>query len=143
MPAISNPLGNPTLGKGTGRRIGIPVTCCKACSGRVSRLSSPRNDVRQVFFEIMEGSGSTMSLLKVSEVARRLNCSPSLVYDHIASGRMRCHRIGKGHGGVRISEEQLADFLKGTESNPPLPAPCPPTKLRTPLKLKHINLSPS
>lgn len=79
-----------------------------------------------------------MSLLKVSEVARRLNCSPSLVYDHIASGRMRCHRIGKGHGGVRISEEQLAEFLKGTESSGLLSIPQNPPKPG--LKLKHLKL---
>lgn len=68
----------------------------------------------------MEGSGPTMSLLKVNEVAQRLNCSTSLVYDHIASGRLRCHRIGKGRKGIRVSDYQLETFLKRTVSAPSL-----------------------
>jgi excisionase family DNA binding protein len=56
-------------------------------------------------------SGAAMNLMKVNDVAGQLNCSASLVYEHIAAGRLACYRIGKGHGGVRISEEQLAAFL--------------------------------
>lgn len=64
-------------------------------------------------------SGSwTSTLMKVGDVAKRLNCSVSLVYDHIASGRLGSHRIGKGRGGVRVSEEHLAAFLKETEHAP-------------------------
>jgi len=63
--------------------------------------------------------GATMTLLKVREVAERLNCSPAHVYPLIESGRLKCHLIGNGkQGGKRVSEEQLAAFLKETESNP-------------------------
>jgi excisionase family DNA binding protein len=58
---------------------------------------------------------AAITLMKVGDVAKRLNCSPSLVYEHIASGRLGCHRIGKGRGGLRVSEEQLTSFLKKTE----------------------------
>jgi excisionase family DNA binding protein len=68
-----------------------------------------------------EHSGSAMTLMKVGDVAKQLNCSASLVYEHIASGRLRSYRIGKGRGGLRVSEEQLAAFLKETEHAAPSP----------------------
>jgi len=61
-----------------------------------------------------------MPLMKVGDVAERLTCCPSHVYALIASGRLHCHRIGKGRGGLRVSDEQLAAFLKETE----LTGPC-------------------
>ncbi len=66
-------------------------------------------------------NGDTMALLKVNEAAKELNCSPSLVYQAISDGRLRCHRIGKGQGGIRISREQLEAFLKETELLVPSP----------------------
>jgi len=46
-----------------------------------------------------------MSLLKIPEVAQRLNCLSSHVYALIESGRLRCHQIGTGkQGGKRVSE---------------------------------------
>ena len=56
-----------------------------------------------------------MTLLKVQAVAEQLNCSKSQVYDLIASHKLRHYRIGKGHGGIRISEEQIEEFLRGRE----------------------------
>lgn len=53
-------------------------------------------------------------LLKVQDVAERLNASPSLVYQAISEGRLKCHRIGKGQGGIRISHAQLEMFLRGS-----------------------------
>jgi excisionase family DNA binding protein len=75
-------------------------------------------------------------MMKVREAAAKMNASPSFVYSAISDGRLRCYRIGKGgHGGIRISEEQLHAFLQATEVNgeslPPKPAP-------RPIKLKHL-----
>jgi excisionase family DNA binding protein len=76
-------------------------------------------------------------MMKVTEAAAKINASPSFVYAAISDGRLRCFRIGKGQGGIRISEEQLQGFLQATEKNgesvPPKPAP-------RPLKLKHLQV---
>jgi excisionase family DNA binding protein len=53
-------------------------------------------------------------LLLVSEVAERLRCSQSMIYDHIAQGRLEAYRVG-GKKGYRVSEEQLARFLERQE----------------------------
>lgn len=55
-----------------------------------------------------------MSLLTITQVSERLACSESHVYSLVGS-KLRCHRIGKGNGGIRVSEEQLAVFLRETE----------------------------
>jgi excisionase family DNA binding protein len=49
-------------------------------------------------------------MLKVSQVANRLNCSVSTVYTLIETGQLGHHRCP----GVRVSEEQLAAYLEGT-----------------------------
>ena len=73
--------------------------------------------------------------MKVREAAAKINASPSFVYSAISDGRLRCYRIGKGQGGIRVSEEQLQAFLQVTEkkgeSVPLKPAP-------RPIKLKHL-----
>lgn len=54
-------------------------------------------------------------MMTVEDVARRLKASDSFVYGAIASGRLTHHRLGKGQGGIRVSEEQFNNFLKLTE----------------------------
>lgn len=54
--------------------------------------------------------------MRVRDVAARLEVSPSLVYQLIAAGKLRCTRHGLGRGTVRISEEQLAAYLAESES---------------------------
>jgi excisionase family DNA binding protein len=55
-----------------------------------------------------------MEMLKVSQVAERLNCSISTVYSLVESGKLGHHRCP----GIRVSDEQLASFLDGTEQEP-------------------------
>ena len=57
-------------------------------------------------------------MFTVKQAARRLNCSPSLVYDLCAKGRIRHARIGIRRGTIRITEEAIADFLKEAEVEP-------------------------
>lgn len=59
-----------------------------------------------------------MKLLKIADVADRLNCSESFAYGLISQGRLRCYRLGKGQGGLRVSEEQLTDYLASVEQCP-------------------------
>ncbi|HYH63311.1 MAG TPA: helix-turn-helix domain-containing protein [Urbifossiella sp.] len=54
-------------------------------------------------------------MMTVEDVARRLNVSDSFVYGAVSDGRLKHHRLGKGQGGIRVSEEQLAAFLRLTE----------------------------
>lgn len=54
-------------------------------------------------------------MMTVEDVARRLKASDSFVYEAIASGRLTHHRLGKGQGGIRVSEQQLSAFLADTE----------------------------
>jgi excisionase family DNA binding protein len=74
--------------------------------------------------------------MRVKEAADRLDVSIATVYALVASGRLRCHRIGIGRGAIRISEEQLTDYLKESLSEiiqePPL--------VNDPPRLKHIRL---
>jgi excisionase family DNA binding protein len=51
-------------------------------------------------------------LLLVKEVAERLRVSPSTVYNLVEEGRISCHRIGKGRGCIRFTEEQIEVFLQ-------------------------------
>jgi excisionase family DNA binding protein len=72
--------------------------------------------------------------MRVREAARLLEVSPSTVYALIAAGRLRCSRVGLGRGVIRISQEQLADYLRAAE-----PAPAQPPAPRA--RLKHLRLS--
>lgn len=47
-------------------------------------------------------------MLKVSEVAIRLNLSVSKVYELIEKGRLGHHRMD---GAIRVSEEQVEEYL--------------------------------
>lgn len=51
-------------------------------------------------------------LLKVREVARRLNLSVSKVYALLDQGKLPHHRID---AAIRVSEQQLADYLEATK----------------------------
>ncbi len=54
-------------------------------------------------------------MLKVSDVARRLNLSQSKVYELIDARVLPHYRIG---GAIRVSEEQLAAFLDEKKREP-------------------------
>ena len=56
-------------------------------------------------------------MLRVRQVAERLNCSISTVYSLVESGKLGHHRCP----GIRVGEEQLAAFLEGTEQEPVTP----------------------
>ncbi len=64
-------------------------------------------------------------MLKIPEVARRLNCSVAFVYEIVAEGRLRHYRLGKNQGGIRVSEEQLQDYLRRAEHGGEVMTPSP------------------
>ncbi|HWE36402.1 MAG TPA: helix-turn-helix domain-containing protein [Isosphaeraceae bacterium] len=57
----------------------------------------------------------------MKEAAARLEVSPSLVYQLVAVGKLRCTRHGLGRGCIRISEQQLAEYLAGAKLKPAAP----------------------
>ena len=74
-------------------------------------------------------------MLRVPQVAQRLNCSPSTVYGLIESGKIGHHRCP----GVRVSEEQLAAYLEKTKREREDPSPM---KSRPPRpQLRHVRSS--
>lgn len=72
--------------------------------------------------------------MTVKQAAARLEVSTATVYALIAGGRLRCTRIGLGRGVIRISDQQLLDYLRAAE---PVAARPPATRAR----LKHLRLS--
>ena len=70
-------------------------------------------------------------LLKISQVKERLNCSTAFVYSLMDTGRLKYFRLART--GLRVSEQQLADYLKNCEEGgQPATEPA--------LPLKHIKL---
>ena len=47
-------------------------------------------------------------MLKIAEVAKRLNISNQAV---VEAGKIPSHRFGLGRGTIRISEEDLAEYI--------------------------------
>ena len=68
--------------------------------------------------------------LTVRQVAERLGISRPQAYALCKSGKLPHHRFGNGRGAIRISEEQLAEFLEATRFKPPVELP----------ELRHIQL---
>jgi excisionase family DNA binding protein len=73
-------------------------------------------------------------MLKVSQVAKLLNCSVSTAYQLIETGKLGHHRCP----GVRVSDEQIKDYLDATRREPQERT----TARRRPARqtLKHIRL---
>jgi len=51
-------------------------------------------------------------VLRVKQVAERLNLSESKVYEMVERGELSHHRFG---GAIRVSEEQIAAYLEETK----------------------------
>ncbi len=51
----------------------------------------------------------------VKVIAEKLNVSLGIVYKEIALRKLRCYRIG---AAIRISPEQLQEYLEGSSTSP-------------------------
>lgn len=69
-------------------------------------------------------------MMSVKEVSARLSVSISKVYKLVEKRELAYHRIG---GAIRISEDQIREYLQGTRRDVPI-------KKRPRPQLKHINL---
>lgn len=71
--------------------------------------------------------------MTVKQAALRLEVSPATIYGLVASGRLKCYRIGAGRGVIRIAEEHVSEYLRTAETEPARP-PAPRARL------KHLRL---
>lgn len=60
----------------------------------------------------------TGQMLKVADVARRLNAGPATVYDLIATGQLKAITVGRARGTFRIRPEDLDEFMRKAEYVP-------------------------
>lgn len=73
-------------------------------------------------------------MLKISEVAERLNLSPSKVYEIISSGKLIVHKFD---GSLRVSEEDLGQYIQACRSGRQSEEPQKQSPTPRP-RLKHI-----
>lgn len=72
-------------------------------------------------------------LLRVSEVATRLNLSLSTVYQLIETGRLPSHNVGM-RKGIRVSEAALLAYVEECRSVRQLTPASPPAKNGSPFR---------
>jgi excisionase family DNA binding protein len=74
-------------------------------------------------------TSESLTLLTVDDVARQLNVSRSKIYGLIARGDLTVHRLP----AIRVSHEQIREFLDGCQSRSGPSNPSPST-----IRLKHL-----
>lgn len=74
-------------------------------------------------------------MFRVKQVAERLTLSASKIYEMIESGELPHHRFG---GAIRVSEEQIVDYMNRTKRERTSAAPAKVAGPRP--RLKHIKL---
>jgi len=74
-------------------------------------------------------------LLTVREAAEILRVSLSLVYQLVETRKLACHRIGGRRGAIRISEDDIQDYLAACRYDRQEQSPEPPRP-----RLKHLKL---
>jgi hypothetical protein len=77
--------------------------------------------------------------MTIADLAARSGFSQAFWYQAIAEGRCPHYRLGKGQGGIRVSEDQYQGFLnscerRGEEKQPAAVRTRPPA-------LKNLSLS--
>jgi excisionase family DNA binding protein len=81
----------------------------------------------------------------VNEICADLKISKALVYQMVESGELPCYRLGgKGRRGtIRVSEADLAEFLKSRKVTHERPAPAARAKPVNMPVLQNLRLKPS
>ena len=75
-------------------------------------------------------------MMTIRDVAGRLKCAASTVYQLVETGKLGAFRIGPNGGGIRISEQQLEEYLESCRVAPQERIARKPPRPR----LKHIRL---
>ncbi len=80
---------------------------------------------------------STMKpLLTVKQVSVLLSCELSNTYNLISSGKLPSVRTGANGGGIKVAEEDLAEFIEGSRKGRRI-APWP--EKTKPVQLRHLH----
>jgi len=58
-------------------------------------------------------------MLTVEQAADQLQVSKSIVYSLIEAGKIACHRIGLGRGTIRMSQDDLDQYLESCKQYQP------------------------
>ena len=77
-------------------------------------------------------------MLTVKQAAGRMGVSAATVYSLCASRQLRHTRIGLGRGKIAITEEAVAEYMRGREVGPEPPKPPPPPRPR--IKFQHLQI---
>jgi excisionase family DNA binding protein len=77
-----------------------------------------------------------MALLTIKQVAERLAVSSATAYELCAQRKLAHLRLGVGRGTIRVDEQALDDFIKGTTVQPAEPA----APKAPPMRLKHLKV---
>lgn len=72
----------------------------------------------------------TEELMTILDLKKRTKLSRAFWYARIQDGSLKHYRLGRGQGGIRISEEQYQEYLKAKEQGG--------RQDETPHALKHI-----
>ena len=76
---------------------------------------------------------SVSVMLRVSDVALRLDISRSLVYQLVEQGKLSCYRVGLRGGSLRFTDEDVHAYLETCRVEGELVQPERP-------RLKHVKL---
>jgi excisionase family DNA binding protein len=77
-------------------------------------------------------------LLTVAQASERLGVKPGLVYQLVATRRLRHCRIGRGRGVIRIPEDAIEEYLRSVTVEPC--GALTPEKAVRRVKLRHLRL---
>ena len=85
-----------------------------------------------------------VDVLTVKEVADRLKCGVTTVYEMVASGDLKGFRLGAGKGGVRVLASSVEQLVTGPQEE--VGEPSPAHRLRrkkrapiTPVSFTHLS----
>ena len=59
-----------------------------------------------------------MTIHDPESAAAALRVSVTTVYNEIRRGRLQCSRVGPSGGRIRITDEQISDYLASCQSTP-------------------------
>ncbi len=73
-------------------------------------------------------------MFRIAKVAEMLDIHAATVYQLVSAGKLHCCRIGPRQGAIRITQEQIDEYLASVETRP-LTVPAPVTHR---LKASHL-----
>ncbi len=79
-------------------------------------------------------------MLTVAEAAEILGVGPQLIYQLVASRRIRFCRIGKGRGVIRIPEDSIQEYIASVTVDVQSGSTKPSSRPSRSVRLRHLHL---